>query len=132
MLVTFKNKYPNLSQGLAVCVFGGGDVLNSVLPKDIGQEEPGIELPTLWLTDDPLMNGFKLPPLPTVPAVCVASSICIQWIWGKAGGFSLVTLAASMLEQPGVMKAWGISWWQELCVDSSAGRALQGWNINSF
>lgn len=64
----------------------------------------------------------------------------------------LVTLAANMLEQPGVMKAWGgISWWQELCEDRRAGRALQGasershvaakpcslcrrggWNMNSF
>lgn len=38
-------------------------------------------------------------------------SLCTRFSWRPL----LVTLAANMLEQPGVMKAWGgISWWQEL------------------
>lgn len=53
---------------------------------------------------------------------CVHTHFLTQCSWR----LSLVTLAANMLKQPGVMKAWGISWWQELRVDSRIGRGLQG------
>lgn len=91
----------------------------SVSFKDTLKAEPGIELPTYM--DDFILSGFKLPPDCFIGSLFTqASSVCTLCSWRL---FSLVTLAACMLEQPGVMKGWRISWWQEPTVDSGAGRA---------
>lgn len=72
-----------------------------------------------------LLSAHRLSP---TSAYCIssvfahASSLCTQCSWKLCS----VILAAIMLQQPGVMKTWGISWWQELCVDSRVGRAPQG------